>query len=252
MDEGFTQYASEHITEYLKSKALIPGDPDPNPFAQFYEGYAWLVEKNIEEPMGTHADFFNYNGAYSQAAYNKGAVFLHQLQYVIGKPAFDRGMLAFFEKWKFRHPDDVDFMRVMEDVSGLELDWYLELMTSTIKQVDYAVDSVFGDDVHTTIRLRRDGDFPMPLDVAVDLADGRTRWYTIPLDIMRGYKAEPAPDGHPPHVLPDWMWVNPGYVMVIDAPVSEIRSVRIDPSTRLADLWTEENSWPVTVKETKE
>ena len=252
MDEGFTQYASEHITEYLKSKALLPGEPEPNPFAQFYEGYAWLVERDIEEPMGTHADFFNYNGAYSQAAYNKGALFLHQLQYVIGRPAFDRGMLAFYDKWKFRHPDDVDFIRVMEDASGLELDWYRELMTGTTKHVDYAVDSVFGDEEHTTIRLRRDGDFPMPVDIAVDFSDGRTKWYTIPLDIMRGHKTEPAPDGHPPHVLPDWVWVNPGYMMVIDASVSDISSVRIDPSARLADLWAAENTWPVPVKPAKE
>ncbi len=67
------------------------------------------------------------------ARITKVLLFLHQLEYVIGKSAFDQGMLDFFNTWKFKHPDDNDFIRVMENVSGLELDWYKEYMVYSIK-----------------------------------------------------------------------------------------------------------------------
>ena len=141
MDEGFTNYASERVMNHLRSKGLIPGDPDPTPYESFYNGYIDLVMSGVEEPLSTHADHFENFGAYGAAAYQKGALFLHQLEYVIGKPAFDQGLLEFFNTWKFKHPDDNDFIRVMEKSAGLELDWYKDYMVYTLKTVDYEVDS---------------------------------------------------------------------------------------------------------------
>ena len=244
MDEGFTQYTSEIITEHLKSLHLLPGHPDPDPIAQFYSGYANLVSLGLEEPMSTHADHFDFNTTYSLAAYTKGAVFLQVLQYVIGRDAFDRGMLAFYQRWKFRHPDDVAFIRVMEDESGLELDWFREYMVNSIKTVDYAIDSIFADGDRTVIRLRRDGGFPMPLDLEVKRSDGRSQWFNVPLDLMRGYKREIAPDGRAMTTAPDWVWVAPTYDLVVDTPLDRIRQVEIDPSGRMADLDNSDNRWP--------
>lgn len=244
MDEGFTQYTSEIITEHLKSLGLLPGETDPNPIAQFYSGYANLVSLGIEEPLSTHADHFGYNTAYSLAAYTKGAVFLQALQYVIGKPAFDQGMLAFYERWKFRHPDDVAFIRVMEDMSGIELDWFREYMVNSIKTVDYAIDSVFEEGGKTVIRLRREGDFPMPVDLEITRSDGTRQWFHIPLDLMRGVKQEPAPDRRPMITAGDWVWVDPTYELVLDSPLQQIRQVEIDPSGRMADLDHTDNRWP--------
>lgn len=249
MDEGFTQYTSEFISEHLKAKGLLPGEPDPDPIAPFYAGYENLVSEGVEEPLSTHADHFRLNAAYSTAAYVKGAIFLHQLNYVIGREAFDKGMRAFYDRWKFRHPDDVDFIRVMEQGSGLELDWYREYMVNSTKTIDYRIDSVIGDHQQTIIHLHRAGDFPMPVDVAVELVDGRVLGYTIPLDIMRGAKAEAAPDGQPMQVESDWMWVSTDYRLVLDRPLADVKKVIVDPSGRLADIMPSSNLWPEPVRE---
>src|SRR5690606_5842737 len=97
-----------------------------NPGRASYSGYFRLVKSGFEEPLSTHADHYQLNSAYSAASYSKGAVFLSQLGYVIGEEARDRGMLRYFDTWKFRHPNANDLIRVMEKESGMELDWYKE------------------------------------------------------------------------------------------------------------------------------
>ncbi len=245
MDEGFVQYASERVMDHLQSLGLIPGNPDEFPYEGFYRSYARLVDAGIEEPLTTHADHFKSHNAYSTSAYIKGGIFLNQLEYVIGKPAFDKGMLEFFNQWKFKHPDDVDFVRVMELTSDLELDWYRDYWVNSTKTIDYAVDTVYGNAHETIIYLNRVGLMPMPIDLVVELKDKTEIFFSIPLDIMRGYKAEVAFNGKPFIILPDWDWVHPYYYFTVPVGIDEIKSVTIDPSKRLADLNEDNDVWPL-------
>jgi hypothetical protein len=239
MDEGFTDYAETRVMNHLRSVGLIPGEKAEFPFDNQYETYRNLVLQGIEEPLTTHADHFDYNTAYGIAAYVKGSIFLHQLEYVIGKEDFARGMLDFYQQWKFKHPDANDFIRIMELASGIELDWYREYMVNTTKTIDYAVDSIYQNQSATIITLGRYGGMPMPVDIEISLQNGSKVRYTIPLDIMRGVKTG---DGF--HALPDWPWVNPTYTVEIPHNLSIIESVVIDPQKQMADLDRENNTWP--------
>jgi len=245
MDEGFTNYMQQRVLEYLKSKGLVQGSPNPKPYESYYKGYANLVSAGIEEPLSTHANQFESNTAYGISAYSKGAIFIHQMEYVVGKTAFDKGLLHFYNTWKFKHPDDNDFIRSMEIISGLELDWYKDYMVYSVKTIDYAIDTLISIGDKTFISLQRFSEMPMPIDVVVSLSDGSKRYYTIPLDIMRGAKSENASDGSPFQVLPDWAWVNPIYAFEVPFPLDKVKSVSIDPTLRLADLHNEDNQWPL-------
>ena len=244
MDEGFTNYASEIVMEHLRSKKLIPGPSNPNPYSEFYNGYANVVQAGLEEPLITHADQFESNTAYSVAAYVKGAIFFNQLEYVVGKQAFAKGLLLFYDEWKFKHPDDNDFIRSMEKTSRLELDWYKDYMAYTTKTIDYGIDTIIEVDNTIDIHLQREAFMPMPLDIEVTLQDGATMYFTIPLDLMRGAKDDVAENGSLYRVLPDWVWVNPGYVFNVPVPKESILRISIDPTNRLADLHKENNEWP--------
>ncbi|MEP6648097.1 MAG: M1 family metallopeptidase [Saprospiraceae bacterium] len=244
MDEGFTSYAETRIKEFLISKGLIPGELEEFPFDKSISAYKSLVEDGIEEPLSTHADHFNYNSAYSVAAYTKGQLFLNQLEYVIGKPAFDQGLLNFFETWKFKHPDAADFIRVMEKSSDIELDWYKEYMVYTTKTVDYAIDTVFNKSDHAQILLTRIGLMPMPVDLTIHMKNGSMLAYNIPLDIMRGSKSEAYGGMDYRKVLPDWDWVNPFYKIEIPVPMENIASIEIDDTRRMIDLDRDNNEWP--------
>lgn len=242
MDEGFTSYASEKVNRFLKKEGILPGELDPIEYTGTYQGYINLVKSGVEEPLTTHADHFKTNFAYSLASYVKGSVFLNQLEYIIGKKAFDKGMLEYYNQWKFKHPNPNDFIRIMEKESGLELDWYKEHWVHSTNTIDYAVEAVeAADKKGTKISLKRVGVMPMPLDVIVTEKDGTQRLYNIPLRIMRGEK--PAENATEFNLEADWPWTNPTYEFVIPCKLKKVVKVEIDPSGRLADIDRENNTW---------
>ena len=237
MDEGFTSYASSVIMSELFS---------PNPdgiHAGSYNGYKYIAESGIEEPLTTHADHFKTNTAYGMAAYSKGAVFLHQLEYIVGKPVFDKALLEYYNVWKFKHPNPNDFIRIFEKESGLELDWYKEYFVYTTKTIDYGIENVESDSEtgFVNVTLKRVGDMPMPVDVTVEYTDGSKVMYYIPLEIMRGNKA--AENDATRLDLNDWGWVHPEYTFTIEKNLNAIKGITIDESGRMADLNEDNNTW---------
>lgn len=244
MDEGFTSWASDEVMNYLRKEGLIPGRVLDNPHASDYRGYINFARSGFEEPLITHADHFVTNTAYGIAAYVKGAVFLAQLEYIIGKEAFRKGMLRYFDTWKFKHPNSNDFIRVMEKQSGIELDWYREYWVNTTHTIDYGIRSISeapGQAGKTVATLEKAGAMPMPVDVLVHYADGRKEMFNIPLRIMRGHKPV-EPSDIPFSVLEDWPWVAPTYEFVLDASPDDILDVIIDPHGGMADVNPDNNA----------
>jgi len=237
MDEGFTSYASNIVMN-----ELFPGRMDAlNVHSGSYRGYYSLVASGKEEPMSTHSDHYKTNRAYGSAAYSKGAVFVHQLGYIIGQQQLEEGMRRYYYEWKMKHPKDHDFIRVMEKVSGLELDWYLEYFAYTTKTIDYAIEEVLPEGESTMVELTRKGDMIMPIEVLVQYTDGSQELFYTPLEIMRGAKPEELEVKRT--LLPDWPWVYPNYRFTIPKPYSEVQALIIDPTGRLADVEQENNVW---------
>lgn len=226
MDEGFTSFLDALGQQNLAQK---------NEFPDMYERYRSLVSSGLEEPLTTHADRFKTNRAYSTGSYDKGAIFLSQLAYVIGYEAVIESLRLFYSYFAFTHPTPNDFKRVAENVSGIQLEWYLNDWTRTTKTIDYAIESVVEKEGKTEITLKRLGDIGMPIDLGVLYKDGQQTIYNIPLQMMFGEK--PANQGVSDwQVVKDWAWARPVYTLVVDAPLSEIELILIDPSELLADI----------------
>ena len=204
-------------------------------------GYIRLAQTDKQEPLTTHADFYKLNGVYGSNAYSKGAVFLMQLGYIIGEEALMTTMKRYFSEWKFKHPTPLDFKRIAEKESGLELDWYFEQFVETTNTIDYQVKSVEAVSGKTKITLERLGDMPMPIDVIVYKKNGDLEWYNIPMRIMRGAKGEDILKVKR-ETLEDWPWVYPTYSFDVPIPVGQIEEVVIDPTNRLADIEPSNNA----------
>ncbi len=235
MDEGFTNYATAVTTNYLFAHNKA------NPNDGSFRGYIQLANSGSEQPLSTHADHYNTSYAFWAGAYSKGTVFLAQLEYVLGKPTFDRALLRYFDVWKFKHPNPNDFIRVFEKESGLELDWYREYWVNTTFTLDYKVSAIEKKGGKTLVQLERVGIVPMPVDVEVTYKDGRREIYTIPLDLMRGAKPQEDLDAGF-SVQPDWHWVQKNYTLTIPAREKDIEKVVIDPRERTADTDRENNT----------
>lgn len=237
IDEGFTSYASSFIMDHL-----FDGGAD-DPMLSSYNGYYRVVEAGLEEPMHIHADHYVTNTAYSMASYTKGAIFLHQLGYVIGDDVMKKALLRFYEDWKFKQPTAYDFIRIAEQESGIVLDWYHEYWVTTTKTIDYGIANVTGTGSATEVELTRNGLMPMPLDVEVEFSDGSVEHHYIPMRIMWGQKENEFPDIER-HIQEDWPWVFPEYTFTIERSAEDIVRIEIDPTRRMADINRENNVWP--------
>ncbi len=238
MDEGFTSYIST-----LAEEEVTQGN-NPNPLSGSYRGYVLLATSGSEEPATTHADRYNLNRSYSITAYSKGAVFLSQLGYVIGKENLDKTLKQYFKEWAFKHPTPNDFIRVAEKVSGFELDWYLMDFMQTTKTIDYGIKGVEANtNGGTTVTLERIGFIPMPIDLSVMYEDGTEETFYIPLQMARADKKNPY-SAIKWTQLKDWAWAYPTYSF--DIPKGKkVKSMVIDASTLMADINRENNTFGV-------
>ncbi|WP_111707146.1 M1 family metallopeptidase [Lutibacter citreus] len=217
MDEGFTEY----ISNLAANKILRNNDDKPS--NNEYGDYFYAVRNDLNEPLTTHGDRYNTNRAYYTGSYNKGSMFLTQLNYIIGEENLKRTLKMYFQDFKFKHPTPNDFIRVAEKVSGIQLGWYLNEWIETTHTIDYAIAKV----KDKKVTLARVGEIPMPIDVLVTFTDGTSENFYIPLRMMYGEKTSTAT------ILEDWTWAAPMYSFQVE---KEIKSVEIDPSLIMADI----------------
>lgn len=227
MDEGFTDFAAnESMASIFREKAPHQGS---------YDAYFALVKSGLQEPASLHSDHYNTNRAYSIAAYGLGAIFLEQLKYIIGSEHFYSGMRRYYNIWKFKHPEPNDFIRVMEKVSGMQLQWYLNYFIHTTRTIDYGIKSVVENQGSTFVNIARVGEFPMPIDLMVTFRDGTQELYYIPMSETLGNKPVEN-DDLLRNDLVAWPWVNPSYSLRINRQPEDIRRIEIDPTQRMADV----------------
>tara|TARA_B110000263_G_C15301464_1_gene508210 strand:- start:588 stop:2417 length:1830 start_codon:yes stop_codon:yes gene_type:complete len=234
MDEGFTTFISTIATDQVLE------ENKKFPLEKAYLGYYLLALSGIEQPQEASANRYSYNYAYESSAYNKGAVFLSQLGYVIGQENLSKTLLLYYDEFKFKHPTPRDFTRIAERVSGILLDWYLTDWTQTTNTIDYQILKVEGNENKTILSLKRNGLMPMPLDILIKNKNGDEKFYYIPIGLMRGEKKNPY-NTVDWIVEKDWSWSNPYYELIIDSPLNTIDFIHIDPFSLMADINKDDN-----------
>ncbi len=228
MDEGFTTFAENETTAFLNGSKDFPHQGE-------YDGYFALVKSGLQEPMTTHADHYNTNFAYGIESYSMGGIFLSQLGYVVSDAVRDKILLEYYRLWHFKEPNAADFMHVAEKVSGLKLAWYKEYWINNTRTIDYGIDSLWEAGGSTNIRLAKIGMMPMPVDVKISFKDGSSEWHYVPAYQMFGEKPAEA-DQQNRKAYPAWRWTSPNYSIATPRRLTDITSVEIDPSGRMADV----------------
>ena len=231
MDEGFTSFA-QNITFINKFNEIYNLD-FTNPLERSYNRYYNFIKTGLEEPLSTHSDHFSTNQAYGVGSYTKGAIFLMQLGYIIGEDKLFKGLRRYYNEWKFKHPNEYDFLRIMEKESGIELDWYIDYWVKTTHHIDYSLETKKKDDGKISLSVNRIGKIPMPIEIEVLYEDLSTDIYYIPLSIMRGKKDN---SNGKFILLEDWEWVNESYQIDLDDSDKKIKKIEINPSGKLADV----------------
>ena len=245
MDEGFASYAEQEVNAYYANVMNIKKEEHqeknlPENHADAYNAYYFLIKQKLEEPLTTHSDHYNTNLAYNISAYGKGEIFLEQLGYIVGDSVRDKILLEYYSLWRFKHPNASDFIKVAQDVSGIQLDWYHEYWIYTTKSIDYGIDSLWEENGVSKIRLRRVSQMPMPVDLELTFKGGEKELHYIPLDLMFGGK--PAENNETRFIHNEWNWTNPTYVVEFKHPLHELTLAEIDPTRRMADIDQKNNT----------
>jgi Peptidase family M1 domain len=156
--------------------------------------------------------------------YQKPALMMGLLRNeVLGRDRFDRAFREYIRAWAFKHPTPADFMRVMRDVSGMDLDWFWRGWIFTTARLDQSVDSAAtGADGTSSVHLMNRGTMIMPAELALTFGDGSVTTVRLPVE----------------------MW-NLGQRFVYRVPGKRrvMRAV-LDPRHVLPDVDRSNNAWP--------
>ncbi|MFN9709980.1 MAG: M1 family peptidase, partial [Bacteroidota bacterium] len=102
------------------------------------------------------------------------------------------------------------------------------------KTIDYAIDSLWEMDGNSFVRIKRINEMPMPIDLQLSFRDSTKENHYIPMYLMFGEKA--AEDSIQRTVHSAWKWTDPSYIFSFKRRLTDLISVEIDPSQRMADV----------------
>ena len=182
MDEGFNTFIDiESVEVYFEPEDHPLADAiSKQPLDLYAEHAIPGSEQAMALPPDEQHDLF-------WAAYFKPALMMYLLQHeVLGKERFDRAFAEYTHAWAFKHPTASDFIRVMEDASGMDLDWFWRGWVYSTARLDQAVtDVTVTDEGVTEIRLESLGDMVMPVELEVAGADGTSETVRLPVEMWK-------------------------------------------------------------------
>lgn len=117
LDEGMASFLSNWMRE---ARGADPEDV----WGREEEIVARLDAAGVSEPVGLPAAAFSSSTMYSTMTYQKGSLALRTLRDLVGEDVFRRALRAYYERFRFRQVTGTDFKRVVEEVSGRDLDGF--------------------------------------------------------------------------------------------------------------------------------
>jgi len=168
---------------------------------------------------------------------------LFNLEYVISKQVFNNVLQKYFKRFLFQHPYPEDFVRVAEEVSGFDLEWYFEHWLNETGSIDYGISELRqiekDGQKYAAIKLKRYGRMAMPLDIELQLKDGSVQMLHVPIG-LKLYKPLPA-DWYISHPWFGWGHANQDYYA--EVPIGEnVKRAVIDPTGKLMDIYRLNNT----------
>ena len=145
--------------------------------------------------------------SYTVNSYTRVGLTLRTLEHYLGADVMARAMRAFHQRWRFRHPATTDFINVVNQVSGQNLDWFFQQFFYASNRTDYAVAAISSDPMegkigfydeggkkvfhsekaaeeasrkskqkryHSTVLVKRLGEALAPVDVDIQFENGET------------------------------------------------------------------------------
>jgi hypothetical protein len=178
--------------------------------------YRTLASFGLDQPLETHSDDFSSLN-YGAIMYQKtGVVFFYLMDY-LGAEKFDAAMSAYYQQWKFKHPQPADLQKTLETQTGKDLSWLFQDLIQTTKHIDYKISSVKPMlKTGSEVKLKNPGQVNGPIEVNVY---GKNEQI-------------------------ETVWAEPGQKFVaVQTPYADITKVEIDRNNDIPELNRQNNLW---------
>lgn len=239
LDEGFTAYLSAKLVhEYFPDQFYMYQRVYQLPVTPWwwlgfapYHPIQDMRANALRSPVGARAaqagNLFRSSHLYYNSVYDRAALVLFQLERLLGEAAMADLLRAWFETYRFQHPNGADFVRFAQEHSGQDLALFFEHWLNGDSFLDYAVDQVrtFSDKAAADdakrecyrVIVRNYGERVLPLQALLVFEDGSERR----LDWVGGR---------------DWV--------VSGQAASPLVAVVLDPDqSHILDVYRPNNSW---------
>jgi hypothetical protein len=134
MDEGINTFYDDRYyssgSNIIKENKKRPGFVEnmlPDDIEKFNAANLYATQK--DQPIATSAENFSEIN-YNTIAYFKTGEWMKLLENTLGKKTFDSCMQEYFHRWQFKHPYPEDLKKIIEEVSGKNVDAEFGLLNS--------------------------------------------------------------------------------------------------------------------------
>ncbi len=141
LDEGITESFTATVMDELYGERCSAFDLLGLCISSIDE--EWLGYRTTTRYMPIASRSFTIlQGFYGPIVYSHTAVALHTLQRYLGKERFMAGLRRYFERFRFRHPRQADFVAAMSEGAGEDLTWFLQQALDSTRVADYQIYSL--------------------------------------------------------------------------------------------------------------
>lgn len=118
--------------------------------------------EGFDQPIEMHSkDYTQMN--YGVIVYMKTGQAFKYLEGYLGRERIDACFRAYFEKWKFKHPQPEDLQQVFEETSGEKLDWFFKGLIPGTHKLDFRITKTHGKAI--TVANRSGLALPAPVNL---------------------------------------------------------------------------------------
>ncbi len=170
LSEGFATYMTDLFIEATDGKAAF--------IKQLSEERQKVIDFSKEELVPViNTTITDYNKLLNANSYQKGAWVLHMLRKEVGDDIFWKGIRKYYETYKFSNALSEDFQRIMEQVSGKNLDYFFKQWLYRPGQPEITVEwkHIKRKKVALNVKQVQNGEsFIFPLELELKSEDGKS------------------------------------------------------------------------------
>ena len=181
LDEGFATYCGSYL--YFESTGrseVSAGSLDyyqQHVLSALQYGYDYKIDQSMA--------WWETKGYYWEFIYCKGFCVVHMLREVMGDEAFFEGLQSYFDEWAYENAHIADFITIMEENAGYDLDWFFDEWLDSTGLPEYQLvasqATIYPNRTVLTMEIYQNQaeSFIMPLDVNINIKGQANPFETI-------------------------------------------------------------------------